>query len=146
MRKVLFPLLLLADAAGADTVFAVRNLPAQTVIGPADVFVQPLDVPGAETRLDDVIGREARMTIYKDRPVLVAATGAPTIVQRNQVVPLIYQTGSLVIQAEGRALDRAGIGETIRVMNLASRQTVSGRIRADGTIAVGSATTTFLAN
>ena len=79
MRKVLFPLLLLADAAGADTVFAVRNLPAQTVIGPADVFVQPLDVPGAETRLDDVIGREARTTIYKDRPVLAASIGAPTI-------------------------------------------------------------------
>lgn len=139
MRKVLFPLLLLADAAGADTVFAVRNLPAQTVIGPADVFVQPLDVPGAETRLDDVIGREARMTIYKDRPVLVAATGAPTIVQRNQVVPLLFSVGALLISAEGRALDRGGAGDDIRIMNTTSRTTVRGTVQPDGSVTVGSA-------
>ena len=139
MRKVLFPLLLLADAAGADTVFAVRYLPAQTVIGPADVFVQPLDVPGAETRLDDVIGREARMTIYKDRPVLVAATGAPTIVQRNQVVPLLFSVGALVISAEGRALDRGGAGDDIRIMNTTSRTTVRGTVQPDGSVTVGSA-------
>ena len=139
MRKVLFPLLLLADAAGADTVFAVRNLPAQTVIGPADVFVQPLDVPGAETRLDDVIGREARMTIYKDRPVLVAATGAPTIVQRNQVVPLLFSVVALVISAEGRALDRGGAGDDIRIMNTTSRTTVRGTVQPDGSVTVGSA-------
>ncbi len=139
MRRVLFPLLLLADAAGADTVFAVRNLPAQTLIGPADVFVQPLDVPGAETRLDDVIGREARMTIYKDRPVLVAATGAPTIVQRNQVVPLLFSAGALVISAEGRALDRGGVGDDIRIMNTTSRTTVRGTVQPDGAVMVGSA-------
>ena len=139
MRKVLFPLLLLADAAGADTVFAVRNLPAQTVIGPADVFVQPLDVPGAETRLDDVIGREARTTIYKDRPVLVAATGAPTIVQRNQVVPLLFSVGALLISAEGRALDRGGAGDDIRIMNTTSRTTVRGTVQPDGSVTVGSA-------
>ena len=139
MLRVVLPLLLFANAAGADTVFAVRNLPAQTIIGPADVFVQDLDVPGAEARLDDVIGREARTTIYKDRPVLAASIGAPTIVQRNQVVPLLFSAGALVISTEGRALDRGGAGDDIRIMNTTSRTTIRGTVLADGSVMVGSA-------
>jgi flagella basal body P-ring formation protein FlgA len=38
------------------------------------------------------------------------------------------------------------IGEIIRVMNLTSRQTVSGRVRADGTVVVGPAAVPTLMN
>ncbi|MCB1359249.1 MAG: flagellar basal body P-ring formation protein FlgA [Maritimibacter sp.] len=146
--KSLFLLFLLVSAAPAQaqSVIAARTLRAQTVISAQDVTLSEATIPGAYTALDEVIGLETRVALYAERPVRSGEVGPPALVERNQIVPLIYQTGSLVIQAEGRALDRAGIGETIRVMNLASRQTVSGRIRADGTIAVGSATTTFLAN
>ena len=146
--KSLFLLFLLVSAAPAQaqSVIAARTLRAQTVISAQDVTLSEATIPGAYTALDEVIGLETRVALYAERPVRSGEVGPPALVERNQIVPLIYQTGSLLIQAEGRALDRAGIGETIRVMNLASRQTVSGRIRADGTIAVGSATTTFLAN
>ena len=33
-------------------------------------------------------------------------------------------------------LARAGVGETVRVMNLSSRSTLSGRVQADGTVLV----------
>ena len=146
--KSLFLLFRLVSAAPAQaqSVIAARTLRAQTVISAQDVTLSEATIPGAYTALDEVIGLETRVALYAERPVRSGEVGPPALVERNQIVPLIYQTGSLLIQAEGRALDRAGIGETIRVMNLASRQTVSGRIRADGTIAVGSATTTFLAN
>jgi flagella basal body P-ring formation protein FlgA len=62
--------------------------------------------------------------------------GPPTLVERNQVVPLIYLRGGLEIMTEGRSLDRAGIGDHVRVMNLASRATVSGRVTARGQILV----------
>ena len=147
MKPLVLLLLLFAAApVQAQSVIAARTLRAQTVITPQDVILSDATIPGAYTTLDEVIGLETRVALYAERPVRSGEVGPPALVERNQIVPLIYQTGSLVIQAEGRALDRAGIGETIRVMNLASRQTVSGRIRADGTIAVGSATTTFLAN
>ena len=147
MKPLVLLLLLFAAApVQAQSVIVARTLRAQTVITPQDVILSDATIPGAYTTLDEVIGLETRVALYAERPVRSGEVGPPALVERNQIVPLIYQTGSLVIQAEGRALDRAGIGETIRVMNLASRQTVSGRIRADGTIAVGSATTTFLAN
>ena len=37
---------------------------------------------------------------------------------------------------EGRALARAGAGDYVRVMNLASRATVMGRVLQDGQIEV----------
>ena len=53
---------------------------------------------------------------------------------------MIYIEGPLRIVTEGRALDRAGAGEPVRVMNLASRQTVTGTVGADGSIEVGQTT------
>jgi len=38
-----------------------------------------------------------------------------------------------VISTEGRALDRAGPGDFIRVMNLTSRATVTARVDGSGT-------------
>ena len=147
MKPLVLLLLLFAAApVQAQSVIAARTLRAQTVITAQDVILSDATIPGAYTTLDEVIGLETRVALYAERPVRSGEVGPPALVERNQIVPLIYQTGSLVIQAEGRALDRAGLGKTIRVMNLASRQTVTGQIRADGTITVGPATTTFLTN
>jgi flagella basal body P-ring formation protein FlgA len=51
-------------------------------------------------------------------------------------VRMSYMHGPLRIDTEGRALDRAAAGEAVRVMNLASRQTVTGTVEPDGTIEV----------
>ncbi len=64
--------------------------------------------------------------------------GAPAILERNQLVIMVYNIGLLSISAEGRVLDRAGVGEMVRVMNLDSRLTVTGRVLFDGTIEVTS--------
>lgn len=63
--------------------------------------------------------------------------GTPTLVERNQIVNLVYMSGTLTILADGRALTRGAEGDVIRVMNLASKTTVSGRIAPDGRILVG---------
>jgi flagellar basal body P-ring formation protein FlgA len=52
-------------------------------------------------------------------------------------VPLIYLSGGLAISTGGRALARGSEGDVIRIMNLASRTTVSGRIGPDGAVYVG---------
>lgn len=138
MRRLLCVAILVAGPAAADTVIALRTLRAQTVIGPADVGLEPGTVSGAASRPSDVIGREARVAIYKGRPVLDGDTTAPTLVDRNQIVPLLFVAGPLVIAAEGRALDRGGQGDQIRIMNTVSRTTVTGMVLADGSVAVRS--------
>lgn len=125
-------LALVAAPAGAEIVVPVRTIPPQTVIASEDLGMSNAVVPGAVTDPAQAIGLEARVALYPGRPIRPGDLAPPAVVERNALLPLIYQNGGLLITAEGRALDRAGGGELIRVMNLASRATVTARLGLDG--------------
>ena len=129
--------LILPTAAMADSVVATRTIKAQSVVQMDDVTLAERAIPNALDNVASAVGQEARISIYAGRPILAADLGPPTVVDRNQIVPLVYQSGALAILTEGRALARGGVGDMIRVMNLASRSTVSGRIAANGAVLVG---------
>lgn len=131
IRKTLI-IALCAGPVSADTVVAARTIPAQTLIGPDDLLLQPTNVPGGTDDPLLLIGMEARTALYAGRPVLPADVGFPAIVDRNEIVPIIYDIGGLTISTDGRALGRGGVGEIIRVMNLTSRVTVTAQIGKDG--------------
>jgi flagella basal body P-ring formation protein FlgA len=135
--RVLALWLLLAGPALAGNVVATRTIPAGSIIGPEDVTLVDAVLPGALADLSLALGQETRTAIYAGRPVRASDLGPPTLVERNQLVPLIYRSGGLAISTEGRALARGSVGEVIRIMNLGSRTTVSGRIGADGAVYVG---------
>lgn len=116
----------------AETVVAARTIPARTLITIDDLLVQDLIVPGGVADPLLITGMEARVALYAGRPIRPGDVGFPAIIDRNQIISLIYNQGGLIIRTEGRALGRAGPGEIIRVMNLASRHTVNARIGADG--------------
>ena len=122
--------------AAAETVVPVRTIRAQEVISPLDLQLRGTDIAGAFTDIEQVAGLEARVALYPGRPVRLTDVGPPAVIERNQVVPLIYASGGLMIRTEGRALDRAGVGDWVKVMNLASRSTVMGKVQPDGSISV----------
>jgi len=136
MRFVLPLLLALAAPAGAETVLAARTLRAQTIVTAADLVVKDVTVAGAARSIDEIVGLETRVALYAGRPVRPGDVGPPAIIERNQIVPLVFDRAGLMIRSEGRSLMRASTGDYIRVMNLESRITVSGRVRADGRIYV----------
>lgn len=121
----------------ADSLVATRTIRPEAVITPLDVTMVAADIPGALGSADLAIGKEARVAIYAGRPIHADDLGQPGLIDRNQLVPLRYRAGALVIMAEGRALARGGVGDVIRVMNLASRTTVTGRIAPDGSVETG---------
>ncbi len=129
--------LLLPGAAMADSVVALRTLPAQTVVTDADVTLVEAQIDGALTALAPAIGLEVKTTVYAGRPLRAENLGAPALVDRNQPVTLVYLAGGLTILAEGRALARGAEGEVIRAMSLASKTTASGRVDAQGRLVVG---------
>ena len=61
-----------------------------------------------------------------------ATSGPPPSSNATVIIPLVYRGSAVLISAEGRALDRAGPGETIRVMNISSRNTVTAVAAANG--------------
>ncbi|MCC6304292.1 MAG: flagellar basal body P-ring formation protein FlgA [Rhodobacteraceae bacterium] len=139
MRPLLLPVLLLllsAVPAAAGTLVAARTIRAQSVIGPDDLVPGEATVAGALADPARAVGLEARVILHAGRPVRASDLGPPALVFRNAAVILAFRAGALTIRAEGRALGRAGEGETVRVLNLASRVTVTGRVAADGTVVV----------
>ena len=84
------------------------------------------DADGALDDMRDAVGLEARVNLYPRRAIRPQDLGMPTLIQRNERVELVYVSSGLRITAEGRALSRAGAGEPVRVMNMASRSTVMG--------------------
>ena len=138
-REILFLVAagMAADAALAETVATVRPVRAGSVIAEADLEVLDDVIPGTVAGIAEAVGQEAKVTLYPGRPIQLNQLGPPALVDRNQLVRMVYSSGPLSIATEGRVLDRAGIGESVRVMNLTSRQTVSGVVAPDGTIEVG---------
>jgi flagella basal body P-ring formation protein FlgA len=127
----------LAAPASAESVVATRTIRAKTLIGPEDVTLVSAELPGALTDPAFALGQEARVSIYAGKPLRPEDFGPPSLVERNQLVTLVYVSGGLAISAEGRALGRGAEGEKLRVMNLQSRNTVTGRIGPDGAVYVG---------
>jgi flagellar basal body P-ring formation protein FlgA len=134
MWRLLF--LILPWPALADSLVATRTIRAQAILGPGDVTLVAAAIPGALTSSEGVIGLEARVAIYAGRPILADAIGPAAIIERNQLVTLVFTRGGLTIATEGRALGRGGVGDRVQVMNLSSRNTLTGQIAPDGSVQV----------
>jgi flagella basal body P-ring formation protein FlgA len=115
----------------------VRTLRPGTLIDARDLVVANRRPDGALEDPALAIGMEAAVALYPNRPIYAGDLAPPTLVARNQIVRRVVDTGGLRIVSEGRALDRAPLGGMVRVMNLASRTTVSGTVEADGSVRVG---------
>ena len=138
MRALLALLCLWAAPALSQALVAAAPIRSGTVITADHLTLSAALFSGGTDDPLLVIGQEARVSIYTGRPILMAEIGPPALVERNALVVLRYSANLLSITTEGRALNRAGLGETVRVMNLSSRVIVIGRVRSDGQIEVGS--------
>ncbi|MFT4012847.1 MAG: flagellar basal body P-ring formation chaperone FlgA [Paracoccus sp. (in: a-proteobacteria)] len=136
MLRILAFALLLPLPAMADAVIAARTLRPGMVLAASDVMVATA-VDGPFSRPDQVVGQQLQAMVSKGRPITPAQLSAPILIERNQLVTLVYDRASLRIEAEGRALGPGAVGQVIRIMNNNSRVTVSGRVAADGTVVIG---------
>ena len=126
-----------AGPVAAETIVAARTLPAQTILTFEDLVLQDIEIAGGVSDPFALVGKETINAVYAGRPIRATDVAAPAIVERNQLIALIYKNESLSIRTEGRALDRGSVGQLISVMNLASRSTVMAELRADGMAYVG---------
>jgi flagella basal body P-ring formation protein FlgA len=136
MWRLTLILSLIPSVLLADSVIMTRTVRAQTILTESDMTVVAAEILGALADPTMALGQEARVTLYAGRPVRPGDFGSPASVERNQTVVLAYQAGGLDILTEGRALERGGTGDVIRVMNVASRSTVLGQIDNSGQVQV----------
>lgn len=147
--------------AGLCAALALIVLPvgaiAKTVIMPAPVAViypgQKIE-PGslseeefevnASTNVDlyalkdeQLVGKVAVNTLLPGRAIALNAVREPYLVRRGLPTVLIFNSGGLVIQAVGTALEPGSAGDFIRVRNADSGKIVSGTVMTDGSVKVG---------
>lgn len=136
--KFLFSLLLmlLPAAACADAVLAAMTIRSGTILTADHLSVSDMTLPGAATDPEALVGKEARVNLFANRPIRPEDVGSPTLIERNAIIPLVFSAGGLMIATEGRALGDAAVGDTLRVMNLASRATVFGTVTPEGSVLV----------
>jgi flagella basal body P-ring formation protein FlgA len=84
-----------------------------------------------------VIGQRLVRGVAAGAPLREAFLEAIPVVTRGQSVTLRASRGSLAIEAAGRALEDGRTGETIRVMNIATRRVLAGQVASDGAIDMG---------
>lgn len=138
MIRFFFSLLIICIGwnALADSVVPTRTIRANAIITDLDVTMKAGLTKNGFDRALDVIGQEAKTTLYAGRPILFDDVGPPALVTRNQIVSLRFETAGLLITTEGRSLERGGIGDRVRIMNMDSRATLFGQIQADGSVHV----------
>lgn len=120
----------------ADIVVPTRTLRPGDILTQEVVRVLEGSNPAVYNKILDVIGQEAQTALYPNKPIFLNQLGPPALIERNQIIQLKFAASRLTIITEGRALERGGLGDRVRIMNLSSRTTFFGYVQADGHVAV----------
>lgn len=126
----------IAQGGAAEIVVPTHTIRAQTLLTREDLTLKTGEMVGVFSKLEDVLGMEARVALYPGRPLRIGDVGPAAIIERNEIIVLEYDRNGLKISTEGRALMRGAVGERIKVMNLASRNTLMGKVQSGGFVLV----------
>ena len=83
---------------------------------------------GALTDIASAVGSTLKTNLTAGDPVKDRNLAKSIMVKRGAVVTIIAQQGALRITASGQAKQDGSLGDTIAIMNLTSKKTVTGRV------------------
>lgn len=95
-----------------------------------DKDIQIRDFPVSSTRSDAItdlaslIGKSPLRTISMNRPIREQEIARPTIVKKNALVQMNYNSGAMQISDAGQAMEDGSQGSVISVKNVASKKTI----------------------
>jgi flagella basal body P-ring formation protein FlgA len=115
-----------------DVVVAAHSLERGQVVRPDDVTLarrsfQNLEAVGM-TRLDDVIGQEARRAVHGGEMLRRGDLRSVELVRRQELICVQSHDGGILIECAGRALQNGCLGDVVEVRNESSGQTYSARV------------------
>ena len=93
----------------------------------------------------ELVGLSAKRALQPGRTIYTSDVMPPVVVEKGSVVTMVLQVGNLSLTASGRALENGGDGDTIRVMNIKSKQTVDAKVLNAGQVTVTSNSLTLAA-
>lgn len=118
----------------------VESLSFGTIIGKRDI--ETIDVPsrqlGSKVILNpqNLMGMTPRRTVAAGTPLSSEDLAAPQIVQRGKSVTMTYRTGTLLLTAQGKALENGAKGDIVRVTNVSTNRSLEGIVVAENEVEI----------
>jgi len=116
-----------------------RDIDRADILKSSDVALErrpKAEVAGEAASRDRVIGMQLRRPMRAGTPIRVADIVKPDFVSRDQSVTVIYQVPGIYLTTRGKALESGAEGDTVSVLNLQTKRTLTGTVTARGQITV----------
>jgi flagella basal body P-ring formation protein FlgA len=94
------------------------------------------EVTGEPASRERSVGMQVRRAMRAGTPLRVADIAKPDFVQRDQSVTIIYQVPGLYLTTRGKAIESGAEGDTVSVLNLQSKRTLTGVVTGRGQVTV----------
>jgi flagellar basal body P-ring formation protein FlgA len=95
---------------------------------------------------DQAVGLAARNALDPGRPLRAGDLMKPQMVQRNEMVTLVYRVPGIMLTVRGKAAENGAEGDLISVLNEQSKRTVQGIVTGPGHVVVASSNARLAAN
>ena len=120
-----------------------RNVERNDVLKSSDVVTErrpKIEVGGDAAVRSHAVGMQMRRQLHAGQAIRVADLAKPDLVQRDDNVTLIYESTGLYLTVRGKAMEAGTEGDTVNVLNLQSKRTVSGVVIGRDQVAIPVAT------
>jgi len=128
----------------AEALVLTRPLGRNDVIKASDVAIERRPKAevrnGVATALRDAVGLATRRPLPAGELIRSADLARPDLIQRNEMVTLVYEAPGLLLTLRGKAVDSGAQGDTISVLNMQSKRTVQGTVTGPGQVTIAVAT------
>ncbi len=131
-----------------DTVMVEHPVERGEVLKASDLTVarRPKAEGPAITDINAAAGLAARHQLRPGQPLHEADLMKPAIVQRNDMVTIVYEAPGFTLTLRGQAQDAGALGDTISVANVQSKRVVQGIVTGPGRVTVRAAITRLVEN
>jgi len=89
------------------------------------------------TDAEQLIGRMAKRPLKAGQILRQSDVVVSPAIRKNDLIRLVVKSGQMTLSVQGKALQDAALGQTIRVVNVNSNRQLSGTVIDAGTVAVG---------
>ncbi|HYD19363.1 MAG TPA: flagellar basal body P-ring formation chaperone FlgA [Patescibacteria group bacterium] len=88
------------------------------------------------TSAEKLVGMSPRRGLAPLKPVTAADIMSPVVVKKGEIVTMVLQSAEMTLTTQGKALENGAAGETVRIINPSSGQSVEGVVTGVKTVSV----------
>ncbi len=86
-----------------------------------------------------IVGLTATKNLKTGAFIKASDIETPKMIQKNQLVTLIFKKSNLSLKTQGKAMAHGALNDTVAVMNINSKRTVHGIVKAPGVVVIQNA-------